>query len=234
MRQLIYDMVENKNENLSVRAYNLLMLLTIAASIMPLMIKHHSDLFLTVDYITTIIFCVDYLLRLITADIKLKRGKLSFWLYPLTPLALIDLCSILPTFLLLNNSLKLLKVVRMGRLLRVFKVVRYSKNIRILTTVIKKQKEALLLVAGLALGYIVFTALLIFNVEPETFPTFFDALYWATISLTTVGYGDIFAVSALGKIITMISSLFGLAIVALPSGIITAGYMREISKEDDD
>ena len=64
----------------------------------------------------------------------------------------------------------------------------------------------------------------------RAFLTFFDALYWATISLTTVGYGDIYAISTTGKIITMISSFLGIAIVALPAGIITAGYMKEIKE----
>lgn len=66
--------------------------------------------------------------------------------------------------------------------------------------------------------------------NPARFLNFFDALYWATISLTTVGYGDIYAVSTTGKIITMISSFLGIAIVALPAGIITAGYMKEIKE----
>lgn len=71
-----------------------------------------------------------------------------------------------------------------------------------------------------------------FNVEPETYNNFFDAIYWATVSSTTVGYGDIYAVSVIGKVITMISSLFGIAIVALPAGIITAGYMEEIGQKE--
>jgi hydroxymethylpyrimidine pyrophosphatase-like HAD family hydrolase len=71
-------------------------------------------------------------------------------------------------------------------------------------------------------------ALVIFNVEPNTFHTFFDAIYWATISLTTVGYGDIYPVTTLGRMITMVSSFMGIPIVALPAGIITAGYMKEI------
>ena len=75
-------------------------------------------------------------------------------------------------------------------------------------------------------------ALVIFNVEPDSFNTFFDAVYWATVSLTTVGYGDIYPVSTMGRIITMLSSVFGIAIVALPAGIITAGYMTEIQKEN--
>ena len=73
-----------------------------------------------------------------------------------------------------------------------------------------------------------------YNVEPDTFNTFFDAVYWATISLTTVGYGDIYPVTAAGRIVTMISSVFGVAIIALPSGVVTAGYLDEINKKEDE
>ena len=85
----------------------------------------------------------------------------------------------------------------------------------------------------MAIGYILVSALVIFNVEPESFKSFFEAIYWATVSLTTVGYGDIYPVSALGRIITMVSSVFGIAIVALPAGIITAGYMTELQKSKE-
>ena len=163
-------------------------------------------------------FIIDHILRLLTADYKLEKGKISFLLYPFTFMALADLLCILPSLFLLNNSLRL------------FKFIRYSKNVQILTNVLKKQKDSLIIVGLLALGYIFISALIIFNVEPSTFPNFFDALYWATISLTTVGYGDIYAVSTTGKIITMISSFLGIAIVALPAGIITAGYMKKIKE----
>ena len=83
----------------------------------------------------------------------------------------------------------------------------------------------------MAVAYILISALVIYNVEPESFETFFDALYWATISLTTVGYGDIYPITTIGRIVTMISSAFGIAIIALPSGVITAGYLEEISKD---
>ena len=75
------------------------------------------------------------------------------------------------------------------------------------------------------------SALIIFNVEPESFDTLFDAIYWATVSLTTVGYGDIYPVTTAGRVITMLSSVFGIAVVALPAGIITAGYMNAINEE---
>ena len=75
--------------------------------------------------------------------------------------------------------------------------------------------------------------MIFFNVEADSFETFFDAIYWATVSLTTVGYGDIYPVTTTGRVITMISSMFDIAIVALPAGIITAGYMEAISDEHD-
>lgn len=77
-------------------------------------------------------------------------------------------------------------------------------------------------------------ALVIFNVEPDSFDTFFDAVYWACVSLTTVGYGDIYPVSSLGRVVTMVSSLIGVALIALPAGIITGGYMDEMRQEMND
>ena len=224
-RKILFQIIEpHQKENAIEKSYDVLMFLTIIVSLIPLTTKSHTGIFMWLDFVSTIIFIIDYLLRLLTADYKLEKGKLSFFLYPFTFLALADLLCILPSLFLLNNSLRLFKI------LRVFKFIRYSKNIQILTNVLKKQKDSLMIVGLLALGYIFISALIIFNVEPSTFPKFFDALYWATISLTTVGYGDIYAVSTTGKIITMISSFLGIAIVALPAGIITAGYMKEIKE----
>ena len=82
-------------------------------------------------------------------------------------------------------------------------------------------------------GYILLSALIMFQVEPESFKTFFDAIYWAVVTLTTVGYGDLYPVSDIGRVVSMISSVMGIAIVALPTGIITAGYMSELNKDNN-
>lgn len=116
-------------------------------------------------------------------------------------------------------------------MLRAFKFLRYSKSFDIITNVFRKQKKVLSAVATMAVAYILISALVIYNVEPDSFETFFDAIYWATISLTTVGYGDIYPITTIGRIVTMFSSAFGIAIIALPSGVITAGYLEEISKD---
>lgn len=146
-------------------------------------------------------------------------------------MAIIDLLSILPSINMINKGFKVLKTIRLirtFRVLRIFKSFRYSKNIQIILQVGKNSKKALIAVLYLAIGYIFVCALIIFNVEPDSFNTFFDAI---TISLTTVGYSDIYPITTLGRIITMVSSFIGIAIVALPAGIITAGYMKEIESD---
>lgn len=230
MRKKIYNIL-NKNA-----IYDTFMFTVIIMSIIPLAFVKQQSWMTLIDRITVIIFIVDYILRWFIAD-KLSNKLNKFILYPLTPMAIIDLLSILPSITLLNSSFKLLKIFRLFRslrLLKILKLVRYSKSITMICNVFKKQKETFITILVMAITYILVSALVIINVEPETFPTYFDALYWATISLTTVGYGDVYAVTTIGKIITMISSFLGIAVVALPAGIITSGLMDELSKSHDE
>lgn len=230
MRKKIYNIL---NQN---AIYDTFMFTVIIMSIIPLAFVKQQSWMTLIDRITVIIFIVDYILRWFVAD-KLSNKLNKFILYPLTPMAIIDLLSILPSITLLNSSFKLLKFFRLFkslRLLKILKLVRYSKSITMICNVFKKQKETFITILVMAITYILVSALVIINVEPETFPTYFDALYWATISLTTVGYGDVYAVTTIGKIITMISSFLGIAVVALPAGIITSGLMDELSKSHDE
>ena len=206
-------------------------MISIIVSIVPLWTHSTNYVLQIIDLITVFIFIIDYVLRLITADFKLKKGIRSFFIYPFTGMAIIDLISILPSLTVMQKGFRLLKIIRLFRtfrVFRVFKAFRYSKSITMIVNVFKKQKESLLVVCGFAIAYVIISALVIFNVEPETFPTMFDAIYWATVSLTTVGYGDVYATTDVGKVITMISAILGVAIVALPAGIIIAGYQDEL------
>lgn len=236
MRRKLYSIVEPSSDGnkLSI-AYDFLMMTAIVVSIIPLAFKETNAVFQWMECITVCLFIVDYILRLITADYKLEKSALSFFVYPLTPMAVIDMLSILPSMTVLNSSFRLFKLFRLLRTLKVLrslKFLRYSKSFEVIVSVFKKQKKILSAVATMSIAYILISALVIYNVEPESFNTFFDAVYWSTISLTTVGYGDIYPVTAIGRMITMISSFLGIAIIALPSGVITAGYLEEISKKD--
>lgn len=239
MRKRIFTVIEKSEaEDKLSRIYDYFMIIVIALSLLPLGFKQDNIGFVIIDKISVIIFAADYMLRWLTADYKFeKKSIVSFLRYPFSVMAIIDLISILPSLTIINKGLKLLRLLRMIRamkVLRIFKVVRYSKSFEIIGNVIKNSKESLIAVCILAMGYIMISALIIFNVEPDSFNSFFDAIYWATVSLTTVGYGDIYPITTLGRIITMASSVFGIAIVALPAGIITAGYMSEIQGQTEE
>lgn len=238
IRRKIFDIIEVSNGgNKCSAAYDLFMMITIIVSLIPLAFKNEHIIFYYLDKFCVVVFIIDYILRLITADYKFnKKSALSFIKYPFSFMAIIDLVSILPSIIAINNSFKALRIIRMiraFRVFRIFKAARYSKSIRIITAVFKKSKEPLIAVGTLAVAYVLISALVIINVEPDSFENFFDAVYWATVSLTTMGYGDIYPVTTVGRMVTMLSSVFGIAIVALPSGIITAGYMNEIEKDQN-
>ncbi len=238
MRKRIFEIIEMGKENdKASKIYDIFMLITIVLSLIPLTFKNSNKALTLIDQITVFFFIIDYLLRLLTADFKYKdKSAKSFLKYPFSFMAIIDFLSIIPSFAVVGNRIKFLKALRSFRLFkifRIFKVFRYSKNIKIVTSVISNSKDALITVCSLAIGYVIISALIIFNVEPNSFENLFEAIYWATVSLTTMGYGDIYPITNAGRIITMISSFMGIAIVALPSGIITAGYMDEILKTNN-
>ena len=237
MRKRIYEIIGEVNEESSDRLshyYDMTMVVVIIFSLVPMMFKRNNLFLDIVTYLATAVFIADYILRLITADYKLGRGAMSFVLYPFTPMAIVDLLSILPTFYLINESfrtLRVLRLIRAMRVVRMLKFFRYSKDVAIVTRVLKRQKRSLIAVCTLAVGYVLLCSLIMFNVEPDTFDNFFEAVYWATVSLTTMGYGDIAPTSDVGRVVTMVSSFIGIAVVALPAGIITAGYHHEIQSQ---
>ena len=242
LREKIFSIIEpkyNNNDSLVSKVYDWVMLIAIFVAIIPLMYRDHNKLFLFFDIIPCGLFIIDYLLRWITADYRMpKRGVWAFIIYPFTFIAIIDLLSILPTFNFVKDAFKVTRVVRLMKIIRVVKVIRYFEPLRIVVAVIKKQRVILGTVLGLAVFYVFVTALIMFNAEeqinPETgdylFHSFFDAFYWAACTLTTVCYGDIFPISSTGRVISIISAIVGIAIIALPSGIITAGYMEEVNE----
>lgn len=233
MRKKIYGLLESSRDS---DWYDILMLVAILASVVPLMFVEDYPAFRVIEAVTVTIFIIDYLLRWITADYRLQKKGWSFVIYPFTGWAIIDMLSILPGLSLIGRGFKIMRITRLLRILRLFKLIRYSDKIEILGKVFRKEKGVLLTVLGIAVFYVFVTALIMFNVEPHvnpvtgatTFATFFDSLYWATVTLTTVGYGDMIPATDIGRFVSMLSSLFGVAIIALPSGVITASYLEEL------
>ncbi|MBO7118813.1 MAG: ion transporter [Bacteroidaceae bacterium] len=238
-RKQIYEVIEiDEGTNVWSHIYDVCMFIIIILSVVPLMFWEHHRYFFYIEVFTTTVFIIDYILRWITADFRLGEGKHSFVSYPYSFWAIIDLLSILPSFHILGESFKILRTLRMLKTLRLLKALRYSDQIFIFFDVLKKERKVLSSVLFFAMTYIFVTALVMFNFEPrvnpftgeETFRSFLDALYWSTVTLTTVGYGDLTPATDLGRVISMFSSLFGIGVIALPSGIITASYLDELHK----
>lgn len=214
--------------------YNMFMIGITFISVIPIMVRSDHQVLMIIDLFSTVIFIIDYILRWMTADLKFQENNVkSFLRYPLQRMAVIDLLSIIPGFFPLRG-LKISRIFRVLRTFRFLRIIRYSKSTNLIIRALKRQRTSLYAVVLISLEYILVCALIIYNVEPETFHTFFDAVYWSTVSLTTVGYGDIYPVSALGKTIAMISSFFGIAIIAMPAGLFTAGLIQEMQNEYGD
>lgn len=242
MRERIFNIVQRARPGDVVsHAYDVFIVAVAFLSIVPLMFRPQdmtpqmAVVLNMIDVVTVYLLFLDYILRWMTHDFKVgKAGKLGkggwrvFARYPFTPLAIIDMLAILPSLGVLPESLKFLRV------LRVTKMFRYSKNLTIVANVFHAQRNTLLSVLAVALMYIFVSGLVMFVNEPDTFDNFFDALYWATTALTTVGYGDVYPVTDLGKFISMASSLFGIAVIALPAGIITGGFLEQVRQRDED
>ncbi|WP_026521881.1 ion transporter [Butyrivibrio sp. VCB2001] len=231
-KRRIYEVIEVSSiGDASSRAYDVLMTTTVIVGLVPLTLKTDNFYTFVIEIITALILFVDYCARVYTADYKMGFKNIKAYIaYIFTPLAIFDLLSILPVIYLLFPipSLRLLKLIR---IFRVLKLIRYSKTMIVIANVVRKVKTQLIAVLILITIYIFVSAMLIFQLEPNLFESFFDALYWATISITTIGYGDIYPTTDIGRFITMISALMGVAVIALPSGMITAAYMNEISKK---
>lgn len=139
-------------------------------------------------------------------------------------MAIIDLFSILPSVTILHDGFKFLRILRIVRILRMF------NGLTIMTNVFVRERKALLSIIFFMFVYVLAVGLIMFTVEPDTFNTFLDALYWSTTALATIGYGDITPVSDLGKFLAIVSSMVGIAIVAFPAGIVTGGYITQLQK----
>ncbi len=233
VKKRVYEVIEVSSiGDASSKAYDIMLTTAVIVGLIPLTLKSDNIYTPVIEIFTTILFVIDYVSRVWTADYKMGYKNVKAYIaYILSPLAIFDLLSIVPIIYLFSPVTSAIGLLRLFRIFRVLKLIRYSKTAVIISNVLRKVKKQLLAVLILIIIYIFVSAMLIFQLEPNLFDTFFDALYWATISITTIGYGDIYPTSNVGRLITMVSALVGVAVIALPSGMITAAYIGEINKK---
>lgn len=191
------------------------------------------------EVVSVIIFSIEYLLRLWTADLLFPNaGPIgSRFRFAFSTLGLVDLLAILPFYIPLfaKLDLRFLRIVRLMRLFRLFKLRRHSASLKLIMTVLRDVKDELVVTVMMILILIITTAILMFYVEHEAQPVMFgdigDSIWWAVATLTTVGYGDVYPITGLGRLLGGIITILGVGIVALPAGMISSSFTRIIQEK---
>ena len=189
------------------------------------------------EIFSVLIFTIEYLLRLWTSDLEnnLNGNSIKKRLkFVLSTYGLIDLIAILPFYLpfIIPFDLRALRILRLFRLLRVFKLGRYSKSLKTISSVLKETKSDLAITLFVAFILLTLSSTLMCYVEneaqPEKFASIGHAFWWAIATLTTVGYGDVYPITAIGKVLSAIIALIGIGFVALPTGIISSAFIEKL------
>lgn len=234
MKAYIKSIVEINDNKLSkyfaffIQALILLSIITFSIETIPHLKPQTKTILRSIELFCVVVFTAEYLLRIYVTDNKLKF-IFSFF-------GIIDFLAILPFYLSFGVDLRSLRALRFLRLFRILKLVRYNNAMNHFTRAIKSAKEEIFLFIFITLILIYFAAVGIYYFEnqaqPEHFSSIFDSLWWAIITLTTVGYGDVYPITVGGKIFTFIILMIGLGIVAIPTGIISSALTKSIDKKE--
>jgi voltage-gated potassium channel len=249
LKEKVYDvLIDVEVDKRADRVVALFLMLLIIANGLAVMLEtvkaleiKYSRYFYLFELVSVGVFTVEYLLRLwaITLNPIYKhplRGRLR---YLLTPMALIDLAAILPFYLpiALTIDLRILRLLRLFRIFRLFKMTRYVESIRTFQNVFRAKKAELTLTLVLIFLLLVFASSAMYAVEneaqPDKFSSIPETLWWGVITLTTIGYGDIYPITPPGKIIGGIIAFLGIGLFALPAGILASGFSEELQKRRD-
>ncbi len=245
IRHRIYDLLEpTEGDDLWGRRVDvflmLLILLNVIAVILSTVEGIHSAIprvFLVFDWFSVAVFGVEYLLRVWAAveNPRYQRPVLGRLRFMCSPLALVDLVAILPWLLPITGAdLRSVRAIRLLRMLRVFKFSRYSRGVHVMLEVIRARKEELVAALGMLVTLLIVASTVVYfaerHTQPEVFSSIPASMWWGISTLTTVGYGDIYPVTVMGQIFGAVVSVGGLLLVALPTGILGAGFVEEFEK----
>lgn len=248
LRQRLFDVLEvaaptdrfSKVVHLSLDALIILNILAVILETVDALAGRYGLLFEQFDNSSVAIFTVEYCLRLWVCT-KNGRYRGPIWgrvRFALTPLAIIDLLVLLPFYLPLffRFDLRVMRALRLIRLVRILKMHRYSRTMSLFGRILYNKKEELLVSASMMMLVLLFASFGIYLLEkvaqPDAFSSIPAAMWWAIVTLTTVGYGDIYPVTPLGKVLGSGIALLGIGVFALPAGILASGLYDVLSSHD--
>ena len=234
-KQTLYEVIF-KADTLAGKAFDVILIVCILLSVGVVMLdsiesvsrQHHALLF-GIEWFFTILFTIEYILRLVCVPSK-PRYVFSFF-------GIVDLLAILPTYVgIFIGGLVYLKVIRILRVLRVFRVLKlgnHLKQAKLLRDALYASREKILVFLSFVLTLVVIIGALMYSIESPTnegFTSIPQSIYWAIVTLTTVGYGDISPQTPLGQMLAAVVMLMGYSIIAVPTGIVTAQIVQTPQK----
>ena len=231
MKEYLKSIIELNDNRLSrvfgfsIQVLIILSIVTFSIETLPLLDPQTRDGLEVFELFCVIVFSLEYLLRIYVAD---KKFKFIFSFF-----GIIDLVAVLPFYFAFGLDLRSLRTFRFLRLFRLFKLVRYNRALKHFGRAISIAKEEILLFLFITLILIYLSAVGIYYFEneaqPEHFSSIFESLWWAIVTLTTVGYGDVVPITTGGRVFTFIILMVGLGVVAIPTGILSSALTRSTS-----
>lgn len=192
------------------------------------------------EIVSVIIFSIEYILRIYVSDLTHpSRSRIkSAFKFIFSAYGLIDLLAIIPFYLpfLIKVDLRFLRILRLLRFLRILKINRYNNSLNLIWNVIKEKKAELAITGFVTLLILMIASFLMYYIEgqaqPDKFPNIIASFWWAIATLTTVGYGDVYPITGFGKFVSGLIAVLGIGLVALPTGLVSAGFIEKIGKSD--
>jgi voltage-gated potassium channel len=250
MRAFIFKMLEvSDHESPIEQVFNIFLISLISLNVIAIIAEsiqevdiRYKTAFRIFEVISVMIFSVEYLLRIWTATehAQYRRPILGRIRYIFSPLALIDLTAILPFYipLIIPLDLRFLRAVRLIRLFRVFKLGRYSESLKTLAAVFRAKRQDLFITAFAVLILLIISSSMMYlienNVQPKAFSSIPAAMWWGVATLTTVGYGDVYPITIIGKLLGAVIAILGIGLFALPAGILGSGFVEIMQKKKQD
>ena len=229
------------------KAIGLLIVISIVLAVLatePDIRSQHLSLLRNLDIVIAVLFSIEYLARLWISPLKPgnDKGISGVFKYALSPIAIVDLIAIAPTFIgMITSESYGTSILRMIRLIRIGKLGRsnrFRKSIKQFHDAITSRKNELIISAIYTGTVLLISSVLMYlaegGVQKDQFGSISRCLWWSLITVTTIGYGDVYPVTPAGKLVASITALLGIAVIAIPIGIISSGFSDAIRKEDSE
>jgi voltage-gated potassium channel len=248
IKRKIFEMVDgghhdsrlNKVFDVAIMSLVLMNVIVIIIESIPEIGIEYQYLFEIFEYFTIFVFSVEYLLRIYVSNIsnpsnsKLKSSLLFIFSF----YGLIDLLAVTPFYLpfLIKTDMRFIRILRAVRFFRILKINRYNNALNLILSVIKSKRMDLAITGFVSFVFLLVASFFMYfiegEVQPEKFSSIIASFWWAIATLTTVGYGDVYPVTVFGKIVSGLLAVSGIVLVALPTGIISAGFLEKINNKN--